>query len=361
MPTSSRVMPIPTHLPMERRGSGRPFPGGGLDAIAKAVVVEARDAERAAETPEQLRARLGGRTLADIPPVAPEPLLLNRLDPKGQTILFGMGGSGKGTIAASWVTRLAAEGRRVLVLDFEDQESEWSRRVHGLGGLAARAAVEYLAPLGRSWGGERGSLWEVQADIRRYVEAAQIDYLVVDSISYATLGHDLPDSRTATNYGAAIQFIGLPSLNIGHTRREHGNESPFGSIYFHNGARVTWSLVKEGENSVLQNRKANSYEPQGKALVSVTWLDGLPREVAERSYTGVMADDIAEVLAAGPLNLVEIRDRLNAARDEGADQVKVGTVRTTLSRGIKGSRLRPQRFTVANEAGTPTYSLLDPA
>ena len=49
--------------------------------------------------------------LASIPTDPPPPLLIDRLDPEGHTILYGTGGIGKGALACSWIARLVAEGR----------------------------------------------------------------------------------------------------------------------------------------------------------------------------------------------------------------------------------------------------------
>jgi len=63
--------------------------------------------------------------------------------------------------------------------------------------------------------------------------------------------------------GAARQ-IGIGAMHIGHIGRSGDDQKPFGSVFWHNGARCTWyvQLAKESpDDRVLQiglyNRKAN--------------------------------------------------------------------------------------------------------
>jgi len=60
-----------------------------------------------------ISARLGARLLADISTAPPPPLLIERLDPEGHSILYGTGGAGKGVETAWWIVRLVRDGATV--------------------------------------------------------------------------------------------------------------------------------------------------------------------------------------------------------------------------------------------------------
>ena len=75
------------------------------------------DAPATATTAARLNAiestdRLGLQRLDEISDADPAPLLLDRIDPEGHTILFGPGGIGKGTLASAWMAGLVTEGHR---------------------------------------------------------------------------------------------------------------------------------------------------------------------------------------------------------------------------------------------------------
>jgi len=120
----------------------------------------------------------------------------------------------------------------------------------------------------------------------------------------------------------------------------------------HNLARVTWSLHRDGERVILTHRKANSYANQGKTVVTVTWRDGLPRDVAEQGFSVVVADRIEEVLVGTSLAVGAIVARLNGDLEEGEQPIKADTVRAALRRGL-GSE--PKRFTVEGTGETAKW------
>ena len=78
--------------------------------------------------------RLGAHVLSGIPTEPPAPLLIGRLDPEGHTILYGTGGVGKGTLAASWANGLLEDGKRILIVDYENHPSRMGAPGLGLRG-----------------------------------------------------------------------------------------------------------------------------------------------------------------------------------------------------------------------------------
>ena len=289
-----------------------------------------------------LRVELGARTLTDISSDAPPPLILDRIDPDGHTILFGDGGVGKGTLASVWAVGCANAGLRILIVDYENHPTEWSRRILGLGGDEARAAVTHVAPLAPEWALRRGPIWDQAKTLRTLAKTVSADVVIVDSIVMACAGADPMDTATATAYAAALELIGRPVLSLAHTTKLGNLRYPFGSVFWHNLARTTWSLKRDGERAILQHRKHNNYAGLGRFVVSVSWHEDLPREVWEQPYSAVLADRIVEALGDERLSLEQIVARLNEI-DDDSEPVKADSVRKALTRGI------PQRFRMTGD------------
>lgn len=300
-----------------------------------------------------LRVELGARPLVDISSDPPPPLILDRIDPEGHTVLFGDGGVGKGTVASSWAIGCVNAGMRVLIVDYENHPGEWSRRVLGLGGDEARARITHVPPLSPDWTLERGPIWEQARHLRELANAIDADLIIVDSIVMACAGADPMDTATATGYAAALELIGRPTLSLAHTTKAGDHRYPFGSVFWHNLARTTWSLQRDGERAILTHRKRNNYASLGRFVVTMTWRDDLPREVWERGYSVVLADRIAEILADESLTAEQLVARLNDDIDEDGEAVKANSVRKALARGI------PQRFTVSGNGATARYRLVN--
>ncbi len=354
--TDPRDPPDPADLAHEREERERAIAGAGLaranlaaqEAEAKRplTIEEARDL--AAIEGIGTMDRLGARLLSDVEPREPSPLLIDRLDPEGHTILFGAGGCGKGTIAAWWIARLAAAGYRVLILDYESHADEWARRVDGLGGPLARAGVLWVAPLAAAWQGTRGPLWRQARDIRTLATAWRADYLVVDSIVPACGATDPTKPEAASQYAGGLEYIGLPALSLAHVPKvDAAPLYPFGSAFWHNLARTTWSVTKSGENAghvvTLAHRKHNNYASLGKFTVTVEWIDGAPREVWEQGYSAALAERIDAALGTDALTVRELVARIDEDRDEDDPATKPDSVRAALRRGL---RAEAKRYTV---------------
>ena len=301
---------------------------------------------------DRLAARLGAIALAEISSAPAAPMLCGRLDPTGHTVLYGTGGVGKGTYASHLIARLVATGHRVLILDYENHGDEWARRYHGLAGRVGVDHVLWVAPLAASWGGERGAIWQQITDVRDLATGFGATYLVIDSVVPACGGSDPTDPGTVARYAGALEYLGLPTLSLAHVTKEGDLRYPFGSVFWHNLARVTWSLHRNGARVILTHRKANSYANQGRIVVTMTWRDGLPREVQEQAFSAAVADRIDEVLAGTALTVEAIVARLNEDLEEGEPAIKADSVRTALRRG---QRSTPKRFTSEETGGITTW------
>lgn len=298
---------------------------------------------------ELVRTSSGARPLSEISGDPPPPLIVDRLDPEGHTILYGTGGVGKGTLTASWIVRLVGAGHRVLILDYENHPGEWRRRVDGLGGSSAVAGVHWSGPLTASWRGSRGAIWRQERDLAQLVADLGTTYLVIDSIVFACAGTDPMKPETAARYAGALEYLDVPVLSLAHVTKAEDLRYPFGSAFWHNGARTTWSLKRDGERAILAHQKHNNYASLGRFVVETTWIDNQPREIWERGYTVVLADRIDELLEVSPgLTHAEIVDALNDADD--GEPVKSESVRKALQRGAKGD---PSRWVASDGRWSP--------
>lgn len=271
--------------------------------------------------------RAGARPLGAIDRSAAPPLLVDRISPDGHTILFGPGNAGKGLVACAWIKRHVSDGGRVLILDFEDHPEEWARRLWGLGGvdMFENEPIRHVSPL------RAGKLdWPL---LHQAAAEHGATLVVIDSLAYAIPGLDPSEPAAATVYGQAIQPFGVPVLSLAHMNRAGDDRYPFGSVFWHAGARVTWSLVPDGDSGAkLTSRKHNNYEWLGAYRVTSDWLDGIPRDVHERPYNVTVAERIADVLKDGPATVDELVAAL--ASDEGGEPVKRDTLQKALRRGL---------------------------
>jgi hypothetical protein len=253
------------------------------------------------------------------------------LSAEGVTILYGLGGAGKGYISLYLIQRLVRSGMRVSVIDFEGHPGEWGRRAHAIGFTAKeRRMVEYRAPFGEDWNAKRGALHEVAAILRENMDDPFrfTDYVVIDSYTTGSSAADsMGGAAAAQEFFSGLAMLGRPALVIAHVAGggEKFPDKPFGSVFVHNLARETWAVAQlddddEREPGVmrieLRNKKANSrpkYPPQFlnftfDLLGQVRVDDGKPSGGAS------VADLIADVLvrAIRPMTTKELMAAIKA-------------------------------------------------
>lgn len=262
----------------------------------------------------------------------PAPLLIERLDPEGHTILYGTGGVGKGALACRWTADLVRTGRRVLILDYESHPEEWSRRIRSLApDVHAGDGVRHLTP--------KRSLAHSTKAIRQTCDQHGIDYVVIDSAVMAC-GSDPLKPEAAAEYAAALIDLRRPALSLAHVTKVDDPRYPFGSVFWHNLARMTWSLSGSDSEILLRHRKHNNYEGLGTLAVTYTWQDGLLREVWERGYNATVLRRVLDALDdGGAMSLDEI---LAAVNDGEHRPVSRKTLQQTLRRALLSDvRLEP--------------------
>ena len=158
-------------------------------------------------------------------------------------ILFGDGGSAKSYLALHIAATLASRGIKVLYADWEFSPEDHRERLERLTGeaLMPRDNLHYVRCA--------GPLVTEVARLQAHIVQHGIQYIVCDSIAFAVPGRP-EDAENASAYYRAVRYMGIGSLHLAHTTKsqEHGEDKPFGSVFWSNGARSTW-FVKRGEGS----------------------------------------------------------------------------------------------------------------
>lgn len=175
-------------------------------------------------------------------------------------ILFGDGGVGKSTIALWIGAKLASRGIRVLYADWEFSAEDHRERLQRLCGATdmPRDTLHYVRCA--------GPLVTEVARLQAHVTKAKIDYVICDSIGFAVPGRP-EDAEHATGYYRAVRFLGVGSLHLAHITKslEHGEDKPFGSAFWSNGARSIWFLKRANDDGgaeaidvALYHKKSNT-------------------------------------------------------------------------------------------------------
>ncbi len=185
------------------------------------------------------------------------------------TILFGDGGTGK-SYTALWIAgRLAQQGVRVALFDWEFCGGDHRDRLERLFGPTMPQILYARC--------ERPLIFDADR-LCRIVRERGVEFAVYDSIAFACDGP--PEAaEVASRYFRAVRQIGGGSLHVAHvSKAENGDKKPFGSTFWHNGARSTWyvkladaSADTETLNIGLFNRKANLGRLSAPAAFSITF------------------------------------------------------------------------------------------
>ena len=267
--------------------------------------------------------------LRDVEPAGPEEYVdVNglRLLTRHPVILFGDGGTGKSMIALHAGGQLAKRGLRVMLADWECD------------------AQDHRDRLGRLFGADMPDILYARCDrplvfeadrLRRIVTSEGINYLLLDSVAFASDGP--PESAEAASaYFRALRSINVGSLNIAHINKsEQGDQKPFGSAFWANGARATWFVTKSGESGDgsqitlgLFNRKANtgpirpasglevSFEADRTLIRNVDLAD-----VADLASKLPLWQRMTSVLRRGPMTIPDLATELGAKTDSIAKAV----------------------------------------
>jgi hypothetical protein len=218
------------------------------------------------------------RVLTDIQPAVEQSLLIGRLDPNDHTILFGDGGTGKGVIAAWWASQLTKD-MSVLILDYENHaETEWRKRLEAFKGDMDKVYV--VSPT--------AAIWDIAGSVGELIKELRVGYVIVDSAIYACVGADAYTPEAATKYSLAISQFGKPVLTLAHKTKSKDEQSkPFGSVFWHNGARLIISIEAKGydDDRVIKTTKSNHGDDFHKAIPWEWVRSGLPNALEEHDVS----------------------------------------------------------------------------
>lgn len=250
-------------------------------------------------------------------------------------IWFGDGAAGKSLLALFAAIDLVQNGgHRVLYCDWElDGESHAQRLRRFAGPVPSMRDSLIYRRCERSF--QREAL-----QIRDIIAKRKISYLICDSIGFAAEG--APESaEAATGYFRALRECGaIGSLHLAHMNRsDQGDQKPFGSIFWHAGARATWFLkrtsAEESDDMMVafHNRKSNLGKLRPAFGRRITFFDQDTRvancDVAESEEMArelPLWQRIKGSLQKGPMTTIALAGELDAKED---------TVRRTTARLTK--------------------------
>jgi hypothetical protein len=235
-------------------------------------------------------------------------------------ILFGDGGTGKSLLALYIAGELARRGIAVELFDWELGEEDHRERLERLFGADM--------PLLRYKRCVRPLVIEQEA-IRRDIQDYRIEYAVFDSVAFACDGP--PEAaEVAARYLGVVRGLNLGSLHVAHINKsERAEEKPFGSQFWHNGARSTW-FVKQADRAGddtgltvgLFHKKANLSRPfrsLGYRIEFAADRTSIVRtEVAEVESLASrlpLRERVRHALARGPMTIAEMAEALDAKPD----------------------------------------------
>jgi hypothetical protein len=264
------------------------------------------------------------------------PLILDR----HLTIWFGDGGSLKSYLGLAAAISIQAgddllgvrPGRKcnVALLDWEFDGWEHKARMCRLLGR-----TDDLPPI--LYRRCEEPLYSQVDSIRKALREHEVGAVVIDSLAFACDGPP-EESETARRFMSAVRRLGVPALAIAHVTKGGDHDRPFGSAFWHNGARLTWFLEKQqevGDNELvvgLFNKKANTARLHPPLAFKVTF--GGTRTLIERTSASESFGSkvpnrlrIAELLKKnGPMDYDQLGSLLELAPD---------VVRITVSRAPK--------------------------
>lgn len=169
---------------------------------------------------------------------------------EGVSILFGMGDASKTYQTLSiclslaggyyWMDRAPLYQSPVLYLDYEASAAEHARRKHrlllGVDWGVGAGTMQYMPARGIPF------VEQVEA-VRRELARTGAGVLVVDS-AVAACGGDPVKPEPVRAMFNAMNALRVPVIIIAHCTKEGGSDYPFGSIFWHNLARLTWNIQK---------------------------------------------------------------------------------------------------------------------
>jgi hypothetical protein len=233
------------------------------------------------------------------------------------SLIFGDGGAAKSYLCLYLAGRLAEHGMRVALFDWELAGEDHRDRLERIFG-AAMPPIIYARC-------ERPLVYEVDR-LRRIARDERIEFAVFDSVAFACDGP--PEAaEVAGRYFRSVREIGGGSLHVAHINKgDNADKKPFGSTFWHNGARATW-FAKASEPSDdaatltigLFNRKCNLgplRHPVGFRIefgeTRTTFTRTDVRDCPEMAQSMTVRQRMASVLRRGATEPKSLADEIDA-------------------------------------------------
>lgn len=259
-------------------------------------------------------------------------LQLPRLHP---SILFGDGGGLKSYIGLQLAGDLVQQGWRVGYFDWEMAAEDHRTRLERLFG-EDMPEIRYARC-------ERPLVHEVDR-LRRIVSHDGLDFAVFDSIAFACDGP--PEAaEVAGRYFQSTRQLRIGSLHVAHVNKsDTGDHKPFGSSFWHNGARATW-FVKPAEPMPGSSDVSVGVFPRKRNL------GPLPAAVAYEFRFGQVRTEFRRVDVTGVSELadrVPIRQRMAQTLRRGslAPEVVAEELGADVETVKRTARRYKQQFTI---------------
>lgn len=243
-------------------------------------------------------------------------------------MIFGDGDTLKSYFALYLAGRLTERGIRVLYCDWELDQEDHRERLEQLFGREMPDVI--YARCDRPLVSEADRL-------RRIITQERCEFAVQDSVAFGCDGP--PEAAEAASvYYRALRSLNVGSILIAHTNRsDTGDQKPFGSVFWHNGARLTYFAKRAEETAQgepitvgLYCRKSNT-GPRPAAIGFEFTFSEFGTRV--RRVDLAASDDLAprlplwqrmrHTLRAGPKTMATIAEELDA---------KVGSVEKVVDR-----------------------------
>jgi hypothetical protein len=236
--------------------------------------------------------------------------------------LVSDGGGLKSLIELTVLGEIAKRGTPVALLDWEWNAARHKARKDRLFGPTRLDALHYLHV--------RNSLAVEHDHVRQFCQDREIQFIGIDSIGAACDGK-LADDDVARAYNHALDDL-PPSLAAAHVPKNgndpSGDLKAFGSAFFHNYARMTWTVRKQiGASDDLVTVMLVPHKQNDGARLPPVGLEFSfsPTRIDVRPVNPVAVDGLAETLPlavrmqhflkGGPQTIAVIADELGAKQD----------------------------------------------
>jgi hypothetical protein len=159
--------------------------------------------------------------------------------------------------------------------------------------------------------------------LQRIIREHRLEAMIFDSAGFACEGPP-EEAQAALGFWRAFRSLRVGGIITAHDNRSHDSERPFGSTFWHNGARATWYVKKQQDHGAagLQIGLFNKKPPATDALqrplgFRFEFADGVTRivrtdvrDVPEFAGQVAVKERMAHALSAGALTYAELADIL---------------------------------------------------